>query len=93
MRLPAARQLRSRRTMFSMSMIASSTTTPTGDPEAGEDHRVDRRPLGIEDDRGGAEREGNREQADERGAPLEQKREQHEHDQDAAEDHGECRDC
>ncbi len=57
---------------------------PHCDPKAGQDHRVDGGPGCVEDDRSGAERKRDRQQADERRPPLEQERDEHEHHQEAA---------
>ena len=68
--LPSARCWRRRRTMFSMSMMASSTTTPRAMTKPGEHHRVDRGARAVEHQPGGHQRQRNRHHADQRGPPL-----------------------
>ena len=52
--------------------------------QAGEDHGVDLRAAQVENDDGRDERQRDRDQADERGAPLEQERHEDQDDQEAA---------
>ena len=73
--------------MFSTSMIASSTTTPSAITNPARTIDVDRLPRAVEDQPGGDQRERDRDEADQRGAPLEQERaedEDHEQRADAA---------
>ena len=70
--------------MFSMSMMASSTTTPDGDHEPGEDHGVDRAAAQVEHQRRGHQRQRDGHEADQRGAPLEEEGDQHQDHEQAA---------
>ncbi len=54
------------------------------DDQPGDDHRVERAAAIAQDQRGGDERERNRDDADERRAPVVQKHHQDEHHQNAA---------
>ena len=67
----SARAWRSRRTMFSTSMIASSTTTPMATTSPASTITLIVAPAVEHQDRGD-QRQRDRDQADERGAPLEQ---------------------
>ena len=60
-----------------------------GDHEAGQDHRVERRARELENDHGGDERQRNRDDADERAAPVEEERAQHDGEQDHPDGHRE----
>ena len=93
LRLPAARFRRSRRTMFSTSMIASSTTSPIGDHQPGQDHRVDRRPHAGDHQGRRDQRQRDRRQADQRRPPVEQERDEDHDHQDAADEHRVGRGC
>ncbi len=70
--------------MFSTSMIASSTTAPS-DHQARQGHRVDGRAAPVEHEHGGYQRQRDRQQTDQRHAPLEQEQRQDDHDQYEAE--------
>ena len=79
--LPAWRACRSRRMMFSTSTIASSTTTPTAISEPRQHHRVEGRPAQVEHQCAGHQRQRDRDQADQRRAPVEQEGAERQHQQ------------
>ena len=70
--------------MFSTSMMASSTTSPSAITRPGEDHRVDRPATVVQHERRGDQRQRDGGAADHRGAPVEEKHHQDDDDQHAA---------
>ena len=85
---PSRRAWRRRRTMFSTSMMASSTTTPTAMTKPARTMVLSVAPRADSTTRGRHERERDRDHADEGGPPVEEEQEQDGDDQQDAEQQG-----
>jgi hypothetical protein len=69
--------------MFSTSRMASSTTTPKRDHEAGQHHRVERRAAPVEDEDRCQQRQRHSHDADQRRPHIVKEREHHDDDKNA----------
>ena len=74
--------------MFSMSMIASSTTTPTEITNPASTIVLIVAPVAVEDERGCHQREGDRGEADDGRPPLEEEGDEDEHHEQRPEQQG-----